>query len=378
MEFCNIKFKKKEIFFWFAYILLIIYRVIKSTTIGFNDKGFMYIIIIGFFIINIVYQRVTINRMMSYGLLFILISLYVFKTKEPIIPIFILAIMSVKEIEFKKIVKVSFCLVLPIVVITVLLAMLGVIPDIVTYRNFGNKSVPCHGMGFNHSSALPTYFTFIFMEYFYLKKKEIKIIDLIIFVLGGYIIFLNCAERLRFYIIFIIVFLLLFKKSISKILFKIKENKSFLIFPIIAIISWTIGYIYNPKNSIFYLLNILLSNRLYFQNYAFNNLNISLFGHRIPMGEDAILINGNLSYFYLDSAYTYILFSYGVLFTFYILWIYSKGFKEAHSEKDYILWLWYFMLAIDSCVGNQFMSIWIIPIALYPFCKKNKKYITNI
>lgn len=368
MTFRDIRVRKVEFFFWIGYILLIIYRVIKSTTMGFDDNGVTYLIVLALFTTQIIYQKVNMTRFFSYLFAFFAVCLYILKTKEPVLPIVIFAIISAKEVGFKKIVKVSFYTVLPLVLITVILALLGIIPDIVTYRNLGIRRVACHGMGFNHSSALPTYYIFLIMEYFYLKKKNITIFELVGVVFIGYIIFLNCAERLRFYMIFIIVFLIIFEPIIKKFLFKKSEKNSWLIYPVVSIISLLTGYFYNPSNTIFYSLNVWLSNRLYFQNYALKHFDISLFGSQIEMGFDSMLINGNSSYFYLDSAYTFILFSYGIIFFVIIICAYSKGIKMAHKNQNYILWLWFFMLAIDSFVGNQMMSIWSIPIILYPFC----------
>ena len=368
-----INVRKGEIFFLIGYILLIVFRVLKSSTLGLDDSGITYIVVLALFFAQIIYQKINLNRVVRYLILFLILCFYILKTKEPVVPIFITAIIAVKDVDFDRIVKISFITVSSLVVMIVLLALMGIIPDIVTYRNLGANRVACHGMGFNHSSALQTYYTFLCMEYFYLKKNKIKLLELILFIAIGYIIFLNCAERLRFYMIFIIVFLIISKPLLNKLIFNWNKKISFMIYPIISIVSLASGYFYNSSNSFFYSLNILLSNRLYYQNYAFNHFDISLFGSRINMGLDSLMINGNTSYFYLDSAYTFILFSYGIIVALIIIYAYSKGIECAHVNKNWILWIWFLMLAIDSFVGNQLMSIWSIPIVLFPFCRENGK-----
>lgn len=233
----------------------------------------------------------------------------------------------------------------------------------------GWKVVVCHCAGFNHSSKLPTYFFFLFLEWFYLRREKVRIINCCIWVLVGYAIFLFCGERLRFYnLIIAAAFTQLYRVSNNK--FKRgKKVISIAIYPVLCLLTNWLGYIYNAANPILYELNILLSNRLYLENLAFNRFGITLFGQNINMGEEAVFINGNMEYFYIDSGYVYIFVIYGIIVGTIILATYCIGSYKSFKINDEKLLVWFVCMAIDPLVGNQMLSVWITPLLFVPFCR---------
>lgn len=372
------KLRKNEIFFFLAYSLLILYRVIKSSTIGLDDKGITYIIVALLFCIHFIQIKVSKLKLIGIGMIGVIVLFCIFKTMDPIIPIVLLAVIASKNIEFKKIAKVSLYLTFIMIVIILCLALCGIIVDTQTYRYFGNTKITCHGLGFNHSSALPTFYFFMFLNYFYLYPNKRKFFNLLFGVLIGYLIFVFCAERLRFFLL-ILAALMIFALPITHGKFnKLKKIIVIWMFPICCVLTLLLGYYYNSSNSIMYNLNIALSNRLYFEHHAFQKYPITLFGQDIMMGEDVTTFKDGTTYFYLDSAYVYLLFEYGILVFVGLILVYRYGCKKAFDFNDGYLCLWFVLLAIDSIIGNQILSIWSIPILFIPFCdnsslRKNEK-----
>lgn len=363
--------KKKDFLFVLAYTLLIIYRVIKSSTMGINDHGVMYIIISLIFVARIMTLKMTYYKFISIMLLIPIVFMSVVTITDPVVLVVFLALMASKGIEFDYIVKISNRIVLPLVLAIVFLAFIGLLSDTVTVRYLAGKSINCHGMGFNHSSALPTYFCFWYLGYCYLKKTSIKIWEVLVGLLIGYVIFLTNAERLRFYMLFIIAILLLIRPFVANRFNRFKVVFMSALFPVLCICTVLCGYLYQPSNSIMYSINILLSNRLYLEKCAFNAYPITWFGTVMSMGEDALIINGNLSYFYLDSGYCYIFFAYGIIISILIISAYTLGAYKSAKSNDYILMIWFFVMAIDTIIGNQLMSIWITPVLFLYFCETN-------
>lgn len=367
--------KKNELFFFLAYIFLIIYRVIKSSTIGFNDKGISYIIIAVLFMIH--FLQIKVSKVKLLGIIFISIIVFmcIIKTMDPIIPIVLLALIAAKNIEFKKIVKVSFRFNSIMVFIILFLAIIGVIEDTQTFRYFGTTKIICHGLGFNHSSALPTFYFFLFLNYFYLSPNKRNLLNLLIGVMIGYVIFTFCAERLRFYLLIIAAIMIFIQPFLYDRFKRINKYIILWCFPVCCLLTLLLGYYYNPSNQLMKHLNITLSNRLYFENHAFNNYPITLLGQDILMGEDVTKFNDGTTYFYLDSAYVYLLFEYGILVFIVLILVYMFSCKKALDLNDGYLCIWLFLLALDSIVGNQLLSIWSIPIMFILFC--NTKYLRN-
>ncbi len=372
----NIKYKKfkynrNEFFFCIAYTLLIVYRILKSSTIGIDDKGITYILISILFILNIFQIKIRKSKILGIGLISVTVLLSIINTMDPVLPVVLLALIASKNIEFKKIAKISLSVTAFMVFLVVVLALLGIIPDTQTYRYFGENKITCHGIGFNHSSALPTYYFFIFLNYFYLSPKKRKVIYLLIGTLIGYCIFKLCAERLRFYMLIIASALIFLKPFESNKFYKLKKYIMTLVFPICCIITLILGYYYNSSNNSMYKLNIYLSNRLYYEHYTFNNYPVTWFGQDIMMGEDVTKFKDGSTYFYIDAAYVYLLFEYGIQVFGAIIIAYMYGCKKSLEFKDKYLCIWFILLAIDSIIGNQILSIWSIPIIFIPFCKVN-------
>ena len=165
------KLKRNELCFYFAYILLIMYRVLKSSTIGIKDGGITYIVISILFLFNVFQIKIKKSKIISIFLVAFIVFVCIIKTMDPVLPVVLLALIASKNIKFNNIVKVSFIVTTIMVLLIVSLSFIGCIEDTQTYRFFGNKRITCHGVGFHHSSALPTYYCFLFISFFYLMPN---------------------------------------------------------------------------------------------------------------------------------------------------------------------------------------------------------------
>lgn len=369
----KIRCRRIDLLFWGSYILLILYRVLKTTVIVFQDQGITYMIIVGLLVIRILMMKIQRVKFFAAVVLCPLIFLCLFHTWDPIIPVAVMMLLASKDIYFDDIVRLSFSVVLFLVVITVVLALSGILEDITTLRYIDGIPLVCHGAGFNHNSKLPTYYCFLFFEHYYLKKGKVKIFELIIWMTGGGIIFLFCGERLRFCNLIVAVLFVVSSKFLKNKCPKLKKLVSISVYPMLCLITNCLGYFYDASNTIMYGINLVLSNRLYLQQVAFNHYGITLFGQRLKMGEEALVINRNLEYFYLDSGYAYIFVVYGIFVGLLILAVYIAGSYKSFKMSNTALLIWFVCMAIDSMVGNQMLSIWVSPLPFVSFCICHKK-----
>lgn len=365
----ELKCKKDELFFWLAYVILIVYRFLKSTTIEFDDHGAMYIVAIGLLLVRIVSMNVKINSFFAVGIICPLFLLGLFHSWDPLIPVISMILLASKDIEFKKIVEVSFSINLVMTIALLSFCLIGVVDDVTSIRYLGGNMITCHGMGFNHSSKLPTYFFFLFLESYYLKRKNMKKIELLFWLIGGRLIFAFCAERLRFYNLVIAIIMMLLFGFFKNRLKGAKRIIALVIYPALCVLTNVLGYLYDPSNSILYAMNVMMSGRLYLEKYAFNHYGLSLFGQNINMGESTIIVNGVKEYFYIDSAYTYIFIVYGIIIGLAIMVTYTIGAYKACNRNDDFLLLWFICVAVDLLIGNQMLSVWMCPLLFVPFCR---------
>lgn len=368
---CILKCKKDELFFWVAYVILIIYRFLKSTAFGFDDHGVMYIVVILLLLTKILFMKVRLNGFFAVGVICPFFLLGLFHSWDPLIPVVSMILLASKDIEYRKIVRVSFSINLTLTIAILLFCLAGVVEDLTSIRYLGGNMITCHGMGFNHSSKLPTYFFFLFLEYYYLKGKNIKIIKLLFWLIGGRLIFFFCAERLRFYNLVIAIVLILLSRMFKNGLRGLKRIIALAIYPVLCVSTNILGYLYDPSNPILYALNVMMSGRLYLEKYAFNHYGVSLFGQSINMGEGTIVVNGIREYFYIDSAYVYIFVFYGIIIGLAIIATYTIGTYKAYNNNNGFLLLWFICMAVDSLIGNQMLSVWMCPLLFVPFCRLN-------
>lgn len=209
------------------------------------------------------------------------------------------------------------------------------------------------------------------MENYYLKRENVKKIELLFWLIGGRLIFALCAERLRFYNLVITIIMILLFDIFKNKLKEAKRIIALAIYPVLCVLTNILGYLYDPANPILYAMNVMMSGRLYLEKYAFNHYGLSLFGQSIKMGESTIVVNGIKEYFYIDSAYTYIFIVYGIVIGFAIMVTYTMGAYKAYNRNDDFLLLWFVCVAIDSLIGNQMLSVWICPLLFIPFCRLN-------
>ena len=360
--------RKRDILFYLSYVLLIIYRITKSSTIGYDDGGMVYVIIAVLAIARIFTLKLNHISLFAVCVSMTIVLGYLIRTGEPVVPIVFLMMVASKDIEFRNIVVVSYYTTILMLLLILFFCWTGVIPDSMIYKTIMGRGVACHGMGFNHFSALPTYYCFVFYEYNYLRKGKLGFFKGILWIMGAFYVFALCHERLRFYLIIAGAVLFIFERSFSRIVYKYRQYIIYA-FPFLCVASIISGYFFNSNSVFMNRLNLALSNRLYLNHLGLTHYGIALFGRTINMGEESIYLNGGYNYFYLDCGYVFIFVVYGAIVAFMIIGCYIFAAYKAANTCSYALIIWFLDMAVDSLVGNQMMSIWSVPILFIIFCK---------
>lgn len=190
---------------------------------------------------------------------------------------------SARDIDFKKICKVTIVEEMILIVFIVGSAKLGIITDYVLYTEERTRAY----LGFRYSLYLPKLLFNITALILYCKKC-VKIWDIIIICFMNYLVYYFSNSRLSFFLsiaLAIIVYIYSVLKN-SKIINKFFDNKivriSFIstyIFSAIIGIAVTINY--NPNNEKYKNINRVLENRLYYGQKALEENGISLVGEKI-------------------------------------------------------------------------------------------------
>ena len=279
--------------------------------------------------------------------------------KNPLILKTGLLIISVKNIDFKKIIHNDLLIKITLFFLIIFLYFSGYISSSFTsYRD----GILRNSWGFNHPNTLGLIMAIIYFEvsYLYFNKKIIKKILLAI----PFICFISIVPNSRSAIYVIIVFNLL---SIIKVNAKqnkindfiYRKNLIFIIFAIISLLSVTY---YKQLDFINDIDVNIMSNRIYYQQKIIEEKGYTILGKHLASND------------VLDNSYIYILVGYGIttLVMGYIL--YKKNFLEILHNNNTELLLISLSILVYGLFENSLTNIICNIFILYPFCELEVKH----
>lgn len=279
--------------------------------------------------------------------------------KNPLVLKTGLLIISVKNINFEKIIHADLLIKITIFFLVVFLYFSGYISSSFTsYRD----GILRNSWGFSHPNTLGLIIAIIYFEvsYLYFNKKIIKKILLAI----PFICFISIVPNSRSAIYVITIFNLL---SIIKV--NANQNK-------------INNFIYG-KNLIFILFTIisLLSIIYYRQSEFINDIDVNIMSNRIYYQEKIVQEKGYTmlgkhltSNVVLDNSYIYILVGYGITILVISYILYKKNFLEILHNNNTELLLISLSILVYGLFENSLTNIICNIFILYPFCKLEVKH----
>lgn len=247
-------------------------------------------------------------------------------------------IFAAKDIDFKKILRTYFWTVLLLMLTVNVLTLIGKIPNLTFFRD-GKTRV---SYGFTYPTLEAAHIFYFVLAYTVYKKFKLNWIQDIIIALLGYFIIVKGDARLDGYMTFAILFVVIFKKLIFKLLSKLNN-----FIPAILTLTVIVGFLmlshnYNAMNPIEFKLNSLLSNRLNLTQQGLLEYPVKLFGQHVQMQSFAGYAGLAMTqtswlvknYFYIDNSFAQVLLINGlVLFVIVLLVFFYNSWKFMKEEK---------------------------------------------
>ncbi len=354
--------------FYVAYTMLIVGSFVNSLAVGFSGINAVYALAVALALPRLFSVRashvailVTLFAIPALCACFLL-------ARDPMIVVFAVLLLAAKDLEFDSIVKLSLYIVSGLLALSLIIVLLGVIPDEVLVRELHGRLVECHSLGFYHYSKVPTYWFYLYLSYSYLNRKTYSLPKHALWLLGGLAFYLICFERLRFYL-FVVAFFIFAVAGLMKegSIGRSWRLVSTAIYPTLFILSIVVAIAYTPTNGFFDELNTLLSGRLRLENVALNQFGISILGQSVEMNNSLGLADPT-QYMFVDAAYIYIPIVYGAIIGLALLLVYTFTTRKAAKNDCLVLVLAFACIAIDCLVGNQLLSIWLCPLPFYLTC----------
>lgn len=359
------KKKLSDILFWLAYIPWLVAWVLTSTHL--KDLFHPYAIIrywqiIGSFLLCI---SLLIKRRLKLSYIILMISIVAVAAVVSIdngnasfVFYSILLVIMGANTDFDEIVYNTMWLQITLCGLTVILSLLGIIPNDVSLSNAGGFYRERYSLGFLYTTYFPNYLLSVLIEFYYLKREsKWDFLSLIIFAILNIVSYKYTMTRLSYGMIWMILLLSLLKRyrypiRAIEIMKRCFYRYSFLICAGIALL---LTALYDSQNRWLKMLNDLLSQRLRFGQNGLMLWGVSLFGASVEWNTDAS------SYNYVDSSYVNILICYGVIIFLFVVIGFTITQAKTSKNRNETLCVCLSIWAVRGIVDPQLFLIWFNP-----------------
>lgn len=229
----------------------------------------------------------------------------------------------------------------------------------------GDEDVNRFYLGFNYTNYAANYLFHICVAYFFVKKKPINVVETIIFV-GLNIYIFNLTDTQGVYYILFAFIALLWVIRLLPGLFKYRYFKIIVtwIMPFCAVMITLLTYFFSANSTVMSTLNRLLTYRLSLGKAAMEKYGLKLFG-TFAEWETSLESREDGTYFYVDSSYLNIAFTYGVIFLILIIIGYMILGRQKHRDGNYNACAALIFLAIHVTTAERLFEPCFTPFVVY-------------
>ena len=333
----NSNIRLNKLIFYVSYTLIIFSTMFKQVTGINNLLETLSTIGIMLLLINCVsnINKLNINKVLILFISVLMAVITKITSKSNTIFILILLIIAAKNIKLEELIKYDLKIKIPFMIIIVVLYFLRMTDVNLHYR----KGIIRHSMGFSNPNVFSTYILAIIVEYLYLRRKKVNAKDLIIIIIGIFIIDFYADSRTQIFCLIILALIVYINKYTGK---KFLNNSivNFIvsnIFIILTIFSLLIIYFYGQGNDIVQDIDVQTSGRIKQISGVFNEYDVNLFGNKLDLVTSLQAKLTGKQQTALDNVYIYSLLSYGII-PFIIMCIAMKKYmKTTIKENEDIL-----------------------------------------
>ena len=373
----NSNIRLNKLIFYVSYTLIIFSTMFKQVTGINNLLETLSTIGIMLLLINCVsnINKLNINKVLILFISVLMAVITKITSKSNTIFILILLIIAAKNIKLEELIKYDLKIKIPFMIIIVVLYFLRMTDVNLHYRN----GIIRHSMGFSNPNVFSTYILAIIVEYLYLRRKKVNAKDLIIIIIGIFIIDFYADSRTQIFCLIILALIVYINKYTGK---KFLNNSivNFIvsnIFIILTIFSLLIIYFYGQGNDIVQDIDVQTSGRIKQISEVFNEYHVNLFGNKLDLVTSLQAKLTGKQQTALDNVYIYSLLSYGII-PFIIMCIAMKKYmKTTIKENEDILRTIMLVFLIGGlmerfCIEVQY-NIFLLYFSYIIYDNKNKK-----
>ncbi|HEM6372263.1 TPA: hypothetical protein U2D20_001487 [Streptococcus suis] len=364
------RIKISDVFFYFAFILVIFFDFLTKTQFISNYPFVSSLIIPGFILTTLLLLvsiflevKFTKGRLIFIAIfaIFIVILARFSGNYQKIVTLGLLLI-AVKSRNLINLLKIHLFEVSTLVVFILICYNFGILPGGYSLRD----STVRYFLGFSYTSYFANFLFHIIITAIFVYKEKLSLIFCILFLLTNYYVYNLTDTKSAYYLSLFAVLVYLIsrflkldrklKNQISKIS-KIIEQISF---PVATMFILFLTMLYSTKSFFILRLDELLTHRLMLGAKALQIYPINLFGNKIVWAG----FNTGMQYLYVDSSFLNILLNYGIV----SILLFSIGYfllGKKNMYRDYYYTLSFIFLIIHSLFDPQFIEIAYNPFTLF-------------
>ncbi len=285
---------------------------------------------------------------------------YVFNHNKVML-LYTLVVLAAINIESELLMKVYVIVQSILLAIIVWMSQTGLVLDYV-----GKSAVRVrHYLGFDHATTAPILFLFIIMEYLYIRKGKLTILEYLVGV-GISLYFYKLTDtNMAFWIcVGTLTFFVATQLVIDKGYITYTYRYLLMIIPwLAAILSIWAQYAYKPENPNWIKMNEFFHTRLGLGYDAINTYGFSLFGQNIIWIGSSYKAD-TTGYNYVDCSYLQIALQQGLVFLCIVLVMYSYIiFRMIEEKKYYGAWIGVF-ISIFSMTEPRLVNVVFNPFVI--------------
>lgn len=281
--------------------------------------------------------------------------------------IFLLLIfLALRKMNFDKLIEISLKIYMTGFLITVILAILKIIPN----WEFSRGNTPRYALGFIYATDSIGVYLAIILMFFYIKKDKATNMELLVFELINVFMYSYTDGRLSFILISAILFIqfisrynfvknVFYNSIIQKCLKALCHT-----LPVILFLGLHLLVImYANNNIVANKINRLISDRVKLTYQAYRNNDVKLFGNDIKWqgwggyGYKGAEEDQEFIYNFVDSSYARLILDYGIVFSCIVIYAYREILLRSYENENY--WL---IFSIMFILGWSFIEQYIFNI----------------
>lgn len=357
----NYKESKKlsvNILIYILYSAIVIINLCGVTTLPLAKWGGIYDIRVFFILllssISVCFRRHTRFQLVisTIMILIMILSIFLYKANVNYLWIILLAF-GLSDQSPTKIIKISAVCTTVMLVVILCLALSGLIPDLTYIRD---NTILRHSFGTAYPLIFSALLFYCIAGWLFISRKLNKLIFIIMIILSSIFIFkyLNARNDAISLLLLLLVFLFnnkypIFEKKIIGL-----GNIFLILFSTITIF---ISKIIPSSSMLYVYLDSLFSGRLNMQYLLFQIYEPKLLGQYLYQMGNGVATGPVLNYFYIDSSYTKLFFSAGILFYLCIMFLYFKLIyslnKVGLRKQAFIL----IIIGLNGLVEDSFINL---------------------